>query len=248
MLSLGGGGLAVTVLDVGQGQSILLTSQGRTALVDCGGTGGEDPGDIAADYVQAMGRNTLDLLVLTHYHDDHACGVPELMERLTVSALAVPDVEPDNPLRVEILALAEEKGTEVIFIEENTAVELGGASLTLYAPLGTGGGNEEGLSVLATLGDFDALITGDMNAAVEQRLIKYGNLPDVELLVVGHHGSKSSTSEELLEAVMPEYAAISVGYNSYGHPAPDTLERLAQAGCTVRRTDLQGTITVRAAD
>lgn len=248
MLSLRGGGLTVTVLDVGQGQSVLLTAQGRTALVDCGGTGGEDPGDIAADYVQTMGRSTLDLLVLTHYHDDHACGVPELMERLTVSALAVPDVEPDNPLRTEILDMAAKKGTEIIFIEEDTAVELGGASLTLYAPLGTGGGNEEGLSVLATLGDFDALITGDMNAAVEQRLIKYGNLPDIELLVVGHHGSRYSTSEELLEAVMPEYAVISVGYNSYGHPAPDTLDRLEQAGCTIRRTDLQGTVTVRATD
>ena len=170
------------------------------------------------------------------------------MERLTVSALAVPDVEPDNPLRAEILALAEERGTEVVFIEEDATVELGGASLTLYAPLGTGGGNEEGLSVLATLGDFDALITGDMNAAVERRLIKYGNLPDIELLVAGHHGSKSSTSEELLAAVMPEYAVISVGYNSYGHPADSTLDRLEQAGCAVWRTDLQGTITVRAAD
>ena len=248
MISLRGSGLTVTVLDVGQGQSILLTSQGNTALVDCGGSGADDPGDIAADYVQTMGKSTLDLLVLTHFHDDHACGVPELMERLTVSALAVPDVEPDNPLRAEILALAEERGTEVVFIEEDATVELGGASLTLYAPLGTGGGNEEGLSVLATLGDFDALITGDMNAAVERRLIKYGNLPDIELLVAGHHGSKSSTSEELLAAVMPEYAVISVGYNSYGHPADSTLDRLEQAGCAVWRTDLQGTITVRAAD
>lgn len=247
-LSLRSGGLSVTVLDVGQGQSILLTAQGSTALVDCGGSGGDDPGDIAADYVQAMGRSTLDLLVLTHYHSDHACGVPELMERLDVAALAVPDVEPDSVLRAEILALAEEKGTEVIFIEEDTMVELDSVSLTLYAPLGTGGGNEEGLSVLATQGDFDALITGDMNAAVERRLVKYGNLPDIELLVAGHHGSASSTSAELLEAVMPEYAVISVGYNTYGHPAPETLDRLEQAGCTVWRTDLQGTITIRATD
>lgn len=247
-LSLRSGGLSVTVLDVGQGQSILLTAQGSTALVDCGGSGGDDPGDIAADYVQAMGRSTLDLLVLTHYHSDHACGVPELMERLDVVALAVPDVEPDSALRAEILALAEEKGTEVIFIEEDTMVELDSVSLTLYAPLGTGGGNEEGLSVLATQGDFDALITGDMNAAVERRLVKYGNLPDIELLVAGHHGSASSTSAELLEAVMPEYAVISVGYNTYGHPAPETLDRLEQAGCTVWRTDLQGTITIRATD
>ena len=247
-LSLRGDGLAVTVLDVGQGQSILLATQSSTALVDCGGSGWEDPGDIAADYVQAMGKSTLDLLILTHYHSDHACGVPELMERLDVAALAVPDVEPDSALRAEILALAEEKGTEVIFIEEDTTVELDSVSLTLYAPLGTGGGNEEGLSVLATQGDFDALITGDMNAAVERRLVKYGNLPDIELLVAGHHGSASSTSAELLTAVAPEYAVISVGYNTYGHPAPETLDRLERAGCTVWRTDLRGTITIRATD
>lgn len=247
-LSLRGGGLAVTVLNVGQGQSILLATQSSTALVDCGGSGWEDPGDIAADYVQAMGKSTLDLLILTHYHSDHACGVPELLERLDVAALAVPDVEPDSALRAEILALAEEKGTEVIFIEEDTTVELDSASLTLYAPLGTGGGNEEGLSVLATQGDFDALITGDMNAAVERRLVKYGNLPDIELLVAGHHGSASSTSAELLTAVAPEYAVISVGYNTYGHPAPETLDRLERAGCTVWRTDLRGTITIRATD
>lgn len=247
-LSLRGDGLAVTVLDVGQGQSILLTTSNSTALVDCGGSGADDPGDIAADYVQAMGKSTLDLLILTHYHSDHTCGVPELLERLDVAALAVPDVEPDSALRAEILALAEEKGTEVIFIEEDTTVELDSASLTLYAPLGTGGGNEEGLSVLATQGDFDALITGDMNAAVERRLVKYGNLPDIELLVAGHHGAASSTSAELLTAVAPEYAVISVGYNTYGHPAPETLDRLERAGCTVWRTDLRGTITIRATD
>ena len=95
-------------------------------------------------------------------------------------------------------------------------------------------------------GDFDALITGDMNSAVEHRLVKYGDLPDIELLVVGHHGSKYSTSEELLLATRPELAVISTGYNTYGHPAPETLERLAAAGCGIYRTDWSGTVTVTA--
>lgn len=71
-----------------------------------------------------------------------------------------------------------------------------------------------------------------MNSAVEHRLVKYGNLPDIELLVAGHHGSKYSTSEELLLETKPETAVISTGYNTYGHPAPETLERLAAAGAT----------------
>ena len=131
---------------------------------------------------------------------------------------------------------------ETLFVSENTGVELGEAALTIYGPLGTGGGNEEGLSILCTAGDFDALITGDMGDDIERRLVKYGDLPDIELLVAGHHGSKHATSEELLLETKPELAVISVGYNSYGHPAPETLERLAAAGCGIYRTDWHGTV------
>ena len=241
-----GGALTVSVLDVGQGLSVALTSGGRTALVDCGGTGSADPGDVAADYVQDLGLSRIDLVVLTHYHQDHAGGVPELLNRLDVGLLVLPDVEADDPLRAEITALAAEQGVETLFVSENTGVELGEAALIIYGPLGTGGGNEEGLSILCTAGDFDALITGDMNSAVEHRLVKYGNLPDIELLVAGHHGSKYSTSEELLLEARPETAVISTGYNTYGHPAPETLERLAAAGCDIYRTDWSGTVTVTA--
>ena len=241
-----GGALTVSVLDVGQGLSVALTSGGRTALVDCGGTGSADPGDVAADYVQDLGLSRIDLVVLTHYHQDHAGGVPELLNRLDVGLLVLPDVEADDPLRAEITALAAEQGVETLFVSENTGVALGAAALTISGPLGTGGGNEEGLSILCTAGEFDALITGDMNSAVEHRLVKYGNLPDIELLVAGHHGSKYSTSEELLLETKPETAVISTGYNTYGHPAPETLERLAAAGCDIYRTDWSGTVTVTA--
>lgn len=243
-----GGGLTVSVLDVGQGQSVLISSESRTALVDCGGSGLTDPGDLAADYIQGMGKTGLDLLVLTHFHADHAGGVPRLLERLDVGLLCVPDVEPDDPLRQEILASAAARGVEVRFIRADSTVALGDSQLKLYAPLGDGGANEEGLSVLASRGGFDALMTGDMNAAVEKRLLKYGDLPDIELLVAGHHGSAASTSEELLLAVKPEYAVISVGRNSYGHPAEQTLERLAAAGCKIYRTDFMGTITIQIAE
>lgn len=126
----------MSVLDVGQGLSVALTSGGRTALVDCGGTGSADPGDVAADYVQDLGLSRIDLVVLTHYHQDHAGGVPELLNRLDVGLLVLPDVEADDPLRAEITALAAEQGVETLFVSENTGVALGEAALTIYGPLG----------------------------------------------------------------------------------------------------------------
>lgn len=243
------GNLSVTVLDVGQGQSVLLRQGERLILVDCGGDSWDDPGDIAADYIQTQGRGSLDLLVISHYHADHANGVLQLLRRVRVGAVALPDVEEGDPLREEILSLAQELDVPVTFIREDTRLELGeGQSLTLYAPVvgESGDTNELGLTALASAGDFDVLIPGDLPGEGELALLSIADLPDVELLVAGHHGSKYSTSEELLLETRPETAVISTGYNTYGHPAPETLERLAAAGCDIYRTDWSGTVTVTA--
>ena len=98
--------------------------------------------------------------------------------------------------------------------------------------------------MLATAGENDFLVTGDMERATEKKLVETYDLPDVEVMMAGHHGSKSSASEELLETVTPETVIISVGSNSYGHPAEDTLRRLARAGCDIYRTDRHGTVYV----
>lgn len=236
--------LTVIVLDVGQGSSTLLFSRGHSILVDCGGSGLDNAGDIAADYLQSLGSSHLDALILTHYHADHADGVPELFARVDVDRLILPDVTPEEPLRQEILALAKRYGCDVdLLYYEDAHYSFGSAELNVYIPLGDGGANESGLSVLCSSGDFDLLLTGDMNDIVERRLVKYKDLPDIELLVVGHHGSKSSTSEELLLATQPEIAVISVGHNSYGHPSDEILERLGAAGCNIYRTDWMGNIT-----
>lgn len=242
------GAASFAVLDVGQGLSVAVVSQGRAMLVDCGGSGLRSAGDVAADHFQSLGIYDLDLLVLTHFHADHANGVEQLLERMDVGLLAVPDAQQGEPMREAVLAAAAEHGVETIFLTDNADVTLGDADVDIYAPLGDGGANEEGLSVLCTSGGFDALITGDMNAVVERRLLKYGALPDIELLVVGHHGSKYSTCEELLADTRPEYAVISVGRNSYGHPAEETLVRLARAGCEIYRTDTMGTVRLTAKD
>ena len=249
-LSFRTGDLTVSVLDVGQGESVLFRSGSYLALVDCGGDCYDNPGDIAADTLSDLGRSKLDLLVLTHYHTDHANGIPQLLDRVEVSVLAVPDVEPDSPLRQIILDKAQAAGTEIWFVDSDYTVTLeDGTVFRLCPPLALGETNEEGLTVLCSAGDFDVLITGDMNSEVEQLLLEHTRLPDIEVLVVGHHGSRYSTSEQLLAGTRPEVAVISVGRgNSYGHPTPETLERLARAGADIYRTDRDGTVTIHASD
>ena len=117
--------------------------------------------------------------------------------------------------------------------------------LNIYPPVTEGGGNEVGLTILCTAGDYDFLVTGDMNDATEKKLIAQYELPDVEVLLAGHHGSKYSTSQELLEAVTPEVGIISVGQNTFGHPTREAMDRMAEAGMTVRRTDEEGDILVQ---
>ena len=115
--------------------------------------------------------------------------------------------------------------------------------MEVFPPLGDREENERGLSVLASCGEFDLLVTGDMSGEGELLLLEYAELPDLELLAVGHHGSKYSTSEELLETTEPETVLISVGKdNYYGHPAPELLERLGER--EIYRPARDGTITV----
>ena len=245
-LTFRAGAMQVWVLDVGQGQSVLIRAGEGLVLVDCGGDAYENAGDIAADRIQALGRSTLDLLVISHYHADHANGIPELLDRIGVKEIALPDVEEDSVLRRRILEQAGTRGIPVRFVREDAVLELGAdTALTLYPPLGEGSTNELGLTVLCSAGDFDVLLTGDMGASVEKLLVEYASLPDVELMVAGHHGSRYANSRLLLETVRPDTAVFSVGEdNEYGHPAQETIDRFVQIGADLYRTDRMGTVTV----
>ena len=118
-------------------------------------------------------------------------------------------------------------------------------ALDIFAPLGTDDINEHGLLIRGDWGDFEFLVTGDAGAEVERLLCDETDLGDMELLVVGHHGSRYSTCDELLEDITPETAFISVGSgNSYGHPTEEVLRRLENHGIQIFRTDLDGTISL----
>ena len=241
--------LTITALDVGQGSSTALLSGGKAALVDCGGDGFRSAGDTAADYFAAIGRTRLDMLALTHFDSDHVNGAEQLFYRMKVDRVAIPAGETGQAGAVRVMELAEREGAEVILVDQVRHIPLGEAQLTLFPPLGGGSSNESGLFALCSYGEFDALITGDADAFVEKMLVKYYPIPDIEVLVAGHHGSKRSSCTEFLTAAAPEIVLISAGANnSYGHPAQETLDRLAALGARVRRTDQEGKLTVALRD
>ena len=233
----------ITVLDVGQGQCILWQCDGENYLVDCGGDSGENTADSAAQLLLSQGITRLDGLILTHYDDDHAAGAVHLLTRIDTDALYIPDIDPESETRIQ---LQSDYVDAIRLVTESTAIDITGGKIHLYTSENTSDDNESCMCVLFQSGTCDILITGDRSISGERALLKNVSLPDLEILVAGHHGSKHSTGVELLHATTPEIAVISVGKdNYYGHPAQELLDRLKLYGCSVWRTDLDHTITFR---
>lgn len=239
-------GITMEVLDVGQGQSVLMSVGDHLILSDCGGSGQDSAGNLAADAIQNLGRNSLDLLILSHCHADHAGGVTDLMGRIHVEVIALPVSNRFSYIEYDIVLTAQKYDTEIWYIEECTEVSLGNnESVTLYPPVrqDVKNENETGITALVSSGENDVLFIGDMGAETEETLVATFALPDIEVLMVGHHGSKFSSSPQFLETVSAEIGVISVGKsNTYGHPAPEALERLGDEGMDIYRTDTMGTI------
>ena len=228
----------VTVLDVGQGQSILLQSQGKTYLVDCGGDQDEETADIVAETLLSQGITRLDGIIITHGDRDHAGGLGYLLSRVESDIVLYPSTD--------TLSADGLPDTRFIPVTDDLRITFGEAEITVFGPIFAKQGNENSLCVLFCTENCDILITGDRSVFGERMLLRNAELPDVELLIAGHHGSKNSTSEELLEAIKPETVIISVGAdNPYGHPAKALLERLTEFGCQIYRTDENGTIIYR---
>lgn len=229
----------LTVLDVGQGQSLILQSGGKTFLIDCGGDYDDDAADLAAETLLSQGISRLDGVIVTHYDRDHAGGVGYLLSRVPADTVFLPTA-PDTEGTLE--SILRYTGGSEYFVDSDQTVSWEGGELTIFGPLVTGDDNESGLCVLFESENCDILVTGDMSTEVENLLMLYTDLPELTALVVGHHGSKYSTGEALLTQTTPEYAFISVGENPYGHPTQEVLDRLEAAGCKVYRTDQCGTI------
>ena len=234
------------ILDVGQGQCTLLETQSFTAVIDCGSG---DPAAAADQLIQTLhsgGKTKIDVLLLTHYDEDHAGGAMQLLDRVKTAVVMIPDVPDESGMRKSIETAAELAGSRLLAVSTLTEVTFTGGKLTVYPPISRENNNNMGISVLATAAEYDILVTGDLDRFSEMKLLAAYALPQVELLVAGHHGAKTSTSQTLLDMVRPAAVAVSVGAdNPYGHPAEETLERIGASGAQIYRTDEQGTLVFR---
>lgn len=227
----------ITMLDVGQGQAILLQTEGKTVLVDCGGDSDSATADIVTETLLSQGITRLDGIIITHYDRDHAGALHNLLTRVDTDCLFLPDTcneisQPDTT-------------GDIFYIWDDMELTVGSASLKIFGPVYSGYDNENSLCVLFDTEKCDILITGDRSAFGERMLLRSRTLTDVDILVAGHHGAEGSTSPELLKTVTPEVILISAAKNNiYGHPDPALLQRAEELGCAVYRTDLNGTITI----
>jgi competence protein ComEC len=247
------GSVRVTVLDVGQGDAILVESdRGSRMLVD----GGPEPARLiaAVDARLPPWDRRIDVLVLTHPHEDHAAGLPVLVDRYGIGAVFEPGMRGPGPGYREFQAALAARGATAGRLATGDHLTLDDLSLRVLwpdrasvpgSPPDDGTGiNNVSIVLLGTFGAERMLLAGDIEQEIDPILLARG-LPRVDLLKVAHHGSRTSSTGEFLDAVRPKVAVVSVGArNPYGHPAPATIDRLVAHRAEVFRTDRNGSVEV----
>jgi competence protein ComEC len=247
------GVLELTAIDVGQGDSILVISpQGRTLLVDAGGMPfwmhseldiGED---VVSPYLWSRGVQHVDIVALTHAHADHMGGMAAVLANFHPRELWL-GVDSPSPELQTLLREAKALKIPIILHKAGDGLEIGGAKVVVLAPardaeMHASRPNDESLVMKISYGTTSALLEGDAEKKTEKQVAQES--PQADLLKVAHHGSATSTIPELLAAVHPRFAVISVGArNVYGHPRQEVLDRLARAQVVTYRTDRDGAVT-----
>ena len=247
------GRVVVTILDVGQGDAILVEGdRGSRMLVD----GGPDPDRLVLELDKHLPPwdRRIDLVVLTHPHEDHVAGLPGLFDRYRIGRVLDTGMAGSGPGYGAWIAGLRSHRIASSVARTGDRLEVDGVRLRVLwpdadavprSPPDTGSGvNDVSIVMLGEYGSQRFLLTGDVEEGIDPVLVARG-LPTVDLLKVAHHGSRTASSQQVLDALRPKVAAVSVGEgNSYGHPAASTLRRLLASGATVFRTDDNASITV----
>jgi competence protein ComEC len=258
------GKLELTVLDVGQGDSLLAVSpRGRTILIDGGGAfggfpgreehNGIDPGEEAVSpYLWSRGFQRLDVVALTHAHQDHIGGLTAILENFRVGTLLI-GREVESGALANLEKLAREQKIPVLHEARGSALAWDGVETKFLWPeiapeeVGTAPKNNDSLVLKLKYGDRSLMLPGDAEKQAENSILSENDEATLQadVLKVGHHGSKNSTMPRFLAAVHPRVAVISAGEdNPYGHPSPELLERLTGAEIRILRTDRDGAVHV----
>ena len=241
------GRLFVYFLDVGQGDSELLRFGNRTILIDAGET---DQGDRVVADLRRAGVSRIDLLVATHPHSDHIGGMQAVLDAFPVGQVLDSALPSTSPIYQQFLGTIDRKGIPYTVAEQGQVIDVDPSlRILVLSPPAKRFGDDPNLNSIVlrvSYGSVNFLFTGDMGGEAEDALLKTGYPLDAQVLKVGHHGSEYASSVPFLARVHPEAGVIEVGKdNPYGHPHQATLRNLADAGVTVYRTDLDGTVLVR---
>ncbi len=229
--------LQIFFFDVGQGDAILFRTSAGDVLID---SGPESAEELLLLRLSDLGVQKLDLLILTHPDEDHSGGADGILRNFEVAQIWCNGITGQNDSYLQFLAVAEEQRKTPIMVQAGKLATVGGVAFAVLSPLLPEEGNNGSLLIKASFGDTSVLLMGDIEATREEILLN--TYPKIQLkadiLKVGHHGSATSTTKELLSAVDPTYGVISCGEgNSYGHPYGVPLAALEEAGVEILRTD-----------
>ncbi len=238
------GEMSVHFLDVGQGDcSLIIMPDGKTMLIDASV---KDEGANIAEYISRNNVNHIDYFVLTHPHADHIGGAKKVIETFPVGTVVMPDAVSDTATFENLLTAIEDKGIKLHVAALGDIIRLGNANVTVIAPVNkTDDMNNMSLVLRLDYGKTAFMFMGDAERPSENDMLNKHSASAFKANVIklGHHGASTSSSDELLDAVMPEYAVISCGKdNSYGHPHSETVNRLNKSGIRYFQTDIDGNI------
>lgn len=229
------------LLDVGQGQSVLIQADGHNMLID---GGGRDASSFVISYLRQQSIENLDCVLLSHYDEDHMAGLIGVLSVLQTDSFLVPDYTGEGDLYQSLAVAALSNGCVIMHAQAGWQFQLGDANVEVVGPVGEySSGNDNSLAVKVTYGKKPFIICGDAEQQSEMDMVNSDMDLRADVYVVDHHGSSTSSMDAFLEAMSPSYALISCGVdNAYGHPSMETLQRLQNHGIQMFRTDRQGTV------
>ena len=232
---------AIHYIDVGQGDAALVVCDDKTMIIDGGKSSASS---IIYTYLKNLNIDYLDYIIASHADDDHVGGLSAPLAKMNVGNVIAPETEADTRSYNSLKTKTEEQGLTIQHPKPGDSIDLGSSKIEFYGPITESESDRNNGSIVMKIiyGDTSFLFTGDAEREEEQEILNAGYDLSTTVLKVGHHGSKNSTTYPFLREIMPQYAVISVGDNSYGHPTEDTLSRLRDADVKVYRTDMQGDI------